>query len=584
MDKGLIRICLFTLLGILSFNVSVWAQNKRLQFQLAEGAANEKGYPERFPFSQNFRDSIDADIKIKRLKNSFVSKGYLEINIIRDTLSPGIYIVHPGPQYRWDKLTAADSISKILIYQTGFRYSNFENKQVKPSQVDYLFRKIITYAENNGYPFTQCEISNFETVDNSVSGKIKVTRGPIIKYDSVIVKGKAKIHPRFIQSYLGIKPGRIYNESRMAQAGKRLRELPYLREAQPYRTIFTKDYTKVLFVLDPVKANQFDGFLGFLPDDQTGKLNITGQARIKLLNPLGRGEMLDVDWRRLQLNTRDLKTKMQLPYLLSTPAGFEFNFKLFQRDTIFIDVNQNFNLLYSFTGNNAIRFFYSRRNTSLVSSRGYEFVTRLPDFADVGVNSYGIGLRLEDTDYRLTPTRGYRMNVSGSTGIREIRINPGINPAAYTNIELKSTQYSLDFMGEYYLKLLSRTILAATARSGALLGQAVLSNESYRIGGLQTLRGFDEESIYASSFFIGNAELRYLIEQNSYLFAFYNQAWYENRTLNNYVRDTPLGFGLGISFETRPGIFSLTYALGKQFENPIFLRSAKVHFGIVSSF
>jgi outer membrane translocation and assembly module TamA len=79
-------------------------------------------------------------------------------------------------------------------------------------------------------------------------------------------------------------------------------------------------------------------------------------------------------------------------------------------------------------------------------------------------------------------------------------------------------------------------------------------------------------------------EYRYLFEQNSYLFAFWNGAYYESRTSTAFIHDTPYGFGAGVSFETKAGIFSLSYALGKQFSNPINFKSAKIHFGIVSYF
>ncbi|MCC6690169.1 MAG: hypothetical protein IT235_01425, partial [Bacteroidia bacterium] len=53
---------------------------------------------------------------------------------------------------------------------------------------------------------------------------------------------------------------------------------------------------------------------------------------------------------------------------------------------------------------------------------------------------------------------------------------------------------------------------------------------------------------------------------------------------NTSVHDTPYGFGAGTSFETKAGIFSLDYALGSQLGNPIYLKSGKIHFGIVSYF
>ena len=87
----------------------------------------------------------------------------------------------------------------------------------------------------------------------------------------------------------------------------------------------------------------------------------------------------------------------------------------------------------------------------------------------------------------------------------------------------------------------------------------------------------DIESIYATSYGIANLEYRFLFEQNSFLFLFGNAAWYELDTEKSYLKDTPYGFGAGVSFQTKAGIFSISYALGKQFDNPLLLRAAKVH-------
>jgi len=58
----------------------------------------------------------------------------------------------------------------------------------------------------------------------------------------------------------------------------------------------------------------------------------------------------------------------------------------------------------------------------------------------------------------------------------------------------------------------------------------------------------------------------------------------ENRSVENDLRDQPFGFGAGMTFETRAGIFGISYALGRQLNNPIDFRTGKIHFGYVSLF
>ena len=131
-------------------------------------------------------------------------------------------------------------------------------------------------------------------------------------------------------------------------------------------------------------------------------------------------------------------------------------------------------------------------------------------------------------------------------------------------------------------------VLRLAGQGGSMVnngtGARLFRNEVYRIGGLKTLRGTDEAGIFASSYAIGTVEYRFLFEENSNFFVFVDQGWWEDQSVSPLLTDTPLGFGAGTSFETKAGIFSITYALGRQFSNPVELRGGKVHFGFSSLF
>nr|MBP6574182.1 hypothetical protein [Flavobacteriales bacterium] len=65
---------------------------------------------------------------------------------------------------------------------------------------------------------------------------------------------------------------------------------------------------------------------------------------------------------------------------------------------------------------------------------------------------------------------------------------------------------------------------------------------------------------------------------------FVDMGWWEDQSKDELISDDPVGFGVGASFETKAGIFGLTYALGQQFSNPIDLREGKIHFGFSTLF
>ena len=74
--------------------------------------------------------------------------------------------------------------------------------------------------------------------------------------------------------------------------------------------------------------------------------------------------------------------------------------------------------------------------------------------------------------------------------------------------------------------------------------------------------------------------------KGSFLYIFFDYAYIDAKTANvtENTIDFPLGFGAGISFETRAGIFGISLAYGRQQGNPLDFGSPKVHFGYISLF
>lgn len=531
------------------------------------------------------KDSLGMMRLAAQIQSKAINKGFIKAQykfIPKDSASYQIYF-QLGEPYQWVYLKI-NPLHRDILYKAGYKSIDFSEKPFKFSKIESLFEKTLQQCENSGYPFASIRLDSIHISAQKVSGNINLELNQFIKIDSIVIKGNSKISPYFLHNYIGIKAGKAYQESKITAIESRIKELPFIKSIKPYEFTFTPKVSKLVIYIDNKKANQFDGVLGFLPSEKTGKIEFTGQAHLKLQNALNRGELIDIDWRKLQLNSRDIKAKVSYPYLLNIPVGIDLNFKLFQRDTIFIDVTQNAGLQYLLSGNNFFKVFVNNRNLSLVSTNGLENLSTLPDYADVKTLTYGLGVKFEKTDYRFNPRKGYKLASNISTGNKSIIKNPKINEKLYNDIDLNTVLYNGDLQADVYIPIGKQSTFNVGLKSAAIYTENIFLNEAYRIGGNNSLRGFDEESIYATAYFIGNLEYRLLFEQNSYLFLFGNAAWYESNTANNYIQDMPYGFGTGVSFQTKAGIFSISYALGKQFENPILLRAAKVHFGIVSVF
>ena len=98
------------------------------------------------------------------------------------------------------------------------------------------------------------------------------------------------------------------------------------------------------------------------------------------------------------------------------------------------------------------------------------------------------------------------------------------------------------------------------------------------------MRGFDEESIFASEYGVATVEYRYLVGLNSYFFLFTDLGYAENNSLDVKTSNTFIGSGLGMAFETKAGIFNISLALGKRNDVQLDVRQAKIHLGYVTYF
>lgn len=537
-------------------------------------------------YKNSFKSEKEITKELNKILFELRKEGHLIANIdsIKKDSLTNIAYLSIGAKYKWAKLKRGNAEMDV-VSKLGYSEKIYTGKSFNYLQTAKFIEKTLNYYENNGYPFASLQLDSLTIQENTISAVINLSKKKLIKLDSILVEGDAKINNTFLYRYLSIKPNMPYNEEAFRAISKKLRQLPFLSEAKPQVIRLTEKQNKLYLFLNKKNASQFDGIIGILPDN-TGKTVFTGDVKIKLINTIFRGgETFDLNWRRLQTQTQDFKARVIYPYLLGSPIGTDYAIKIYKKDTSFIDVNNNIGLQYYFNGLNNLKVFYKQRNANLLSANGLAFTTVLPDYADITTQSYGVGFVFEKSDYRFNPHQGIFINITAQTGNKTIKKNPKINDAVYTNLQLKSTQYQSEGEVHGFIRIKGNSVLHLAAQYGSVFGDApVFKNELFRIGGLRTLRGFDEESIFASTYVIPTIEYRFLFSQNSNILLFAEGAWYENNSSGNYNSDMPYSVGAGINFDTKAGIFSLNYALGSQQGNPIDIRAGKIHFGLTALF
>lgn len=529
--------------------------------------------------SSQLMRSVQESLRCAR-REGFLATSIDDIEISHDTLYA---TVHSGKRYVWASLEPGNVPENLQ--PTSLRRHRWNKTPLSPEKVDRILDEVVVTCENNGYPFARIHLDSIRDVEHGINAVLNLDPGKYCLIDSVRLNGKTVVAPVYLYHYVGIQPGDPYDESLIRKTDVRLRELAFVTVARPSSILFTPNYTRLDLFIEPRKASQFDGVIGLLPNaDGQGSTKLTGEAHLKLQNSFKRGEIIEFNWRQMPPQSQDLKIRVLYPFLFNSPLGIDGGLQLYKRDTQYVDITKILGVMLTGIGADYLKVFVNNKQSNLQSTVGLENVTTLPPFADITVTGYGVDAHREELDYRINPSRGFDLTLAAQAGNRTIRKNAGINPAVYEELTLNSTQYQGVFVGKTYVPLRGKSVGMFELRAASLYSRQLFDNECYRLGGLKSLRGFDEESIFATSFILGNIEYRYLTEQNSFFSLFLNGCWWERNTVTDYSRDIPFGFGAGYNFQTKLGILSLNYALGKQENQPIQLRNGKVHFGIVNYF
>lgn len=531
----------------------------------------------------NYSDSLSAYKAIKKEISSLQFIGYfnadvatlkwnkdtLNAKIITGDLTRGIYFKN-------------GNLSQEVIIEADLK-DKLEKKRALPLQtLNKIYETLLSHYENNGYPFAEVWLDSLNVNSDVASAKIFSNPNQKIIIDTLRLVGNAKINQGFLTSYLGLKKNQNYNEEKVRLIDKKLRDLAFVSVPKPSEVVFAGEKAKINIFLEKQNANQFDGIIGFLPNSNNGKLQLTGDFKLSLQNALKNGESFDFNYRGLPSQSQELAIKLKYPYLFRSQIGFDFDFQLFKRDTSFLNLTSKIAFSYNFNTYQKLSFFLENFSGNQVANQP-NTSSGIPTFANIKSTFYGLLGNYVKLDDRITPLKGSDFILQAGVGKRRISPTENFNPDDY--FEPKApVQIKVTTDLKNYIKLNNRSLFYLRTLASYLSGKNLFENEGFRIGGFKTLRGFDEQSLNVSSFIVQTFEFRYIIEKNSYLSAFYDQGFIKKEFINQQYKDHPLGFGLGINFQTKVGVASLNYALGKQKNIPVDLQKGKIHFGITSYF
>ena len=542
---------------------------------------------------------------IAKLPGLLQAKGYVTASIDSlqyDSLAARM-VLFTGNRYLWAQLDTKN-VEPALLDAIGWRKTLFFDKPMDFVQVQQWQERILDYLENNGHPFAKVQLDSLQIDNEKVFATLIVNNGPLYKIDSIRIFGNAKITNSFLQRYLDISNGSIYSKEKLLRINKKIKELPYVDEEFPSTLTWLGTGSVINIYLKPKRSSQVNVLIGFLPNNNqlaSKKTLITGEGNLNLKNALGSGETIGLNFQALQVASKRLNLIYQHPYLFKSPIGLDFLFDMFLKDSSFLNVNFQLGAQYSLNANQSGKLFIQRAQT-IVGLGGINKAQvlqnrRLPDVADVSSFNVGIDYELNTTNYRLNPVKGNEFRIITTIGNKTIKKNneivdlkdpgdPNFNfGSLYDTVKLKTYQLRIKAMAAKYFPLgQQRSSIKTAINAGMFQSKNVFRNELFQLGGYKLLRGFDEESQYLSQFAIGTVEYHYLVGQNSFFYVLADGGWGRNSSQQNKANYTYFSTGLGLSFETKAGIFNLAWAVGKRNDTDFNLRQSKIHFGFVNYF
>jgi translocation and assembly module TamA len=465
-----------------------------------------------------------------------------------------------------------------------------------------LQNEILTSYEQSGYPFAIVYLLEPKIAQDTLTCVLLFDPYLKFTYDTLAYTTDCSISKSYLSTYLDMEEGGIYNELEVREIDKKLRNLPLIKLNSPSRIVFYEGLARLILNISDVVTDRVDGIVGFAPNSANSAKNrllITGEVNVELNNLFKSGKQIALNWRNYLQNSQKLDVNFTYPYLFNTKLGINGEFSLNKFDTVFVNLKSKLSFRYQQKGNNYLQFYYQNISSNLLSvdTNVIRSVKRIPTNNPFKIDNYGMAAFQQDFDYLPNPRKGYAISADMAVGQKTLLRNTQINQVKYVNTEngklisiydtinIRSLRLDFKILSTLYIPIKKRGTFRQQIQFDALFAKDILFNELYNIGGFSSLRGFDENEIFASKLFAYTAEYRYLIGENSNVGLFVNAAAIENILESTVlVKDIPFGFGALANIQVGKGILNLAFALGSQQGNTIKLNSGKFHFGVVNYF
>jgi outer membrane protein assembly factor BamA len=488
-------------------------------------------------YQKKHKDTIFLNLEINRISEHLKNIGYFTNTIDSIKKTNEDYIAYFNLNHKIDNAIITTN-KEFEFYLEEFKTTeNTFSIPIKKLQTTLL--KISKNLDTEGKSFSKVKLKNITLKNKILFAHLIINPSKKRIINKVIIKGYENFPKSYLKNYFNIKPTDIFNQQKVLEISDASKNLDFIKEIKSPEILFTKDSTLLYMYLKKHQNNSSDGIIGFASKED-GKLLFNGNLELQLNNILNTGEKFGLSWNSISEEKQELKLNTTIPYIFNSKFSPELTFSIYKQDSTFL--NSKFDSRISYHINSKTRLALT-----LNSEKSENLEENLSNNIETFSN-YFLGLQLK---YSVPKNDFFLSNKF------HLEINPSFGNRKTTNEE--TSQFKIEATFSYLWNLNSRNSIFIKNKTGYLNSDSYLNNELFRIGGANSIRGFNEQSIFTNKYTFVNLEYRYLTSEKSYLYTITDIGKINLNTNNENL----LGLGLGYLFNTNNSQINLSFITGK---------------------
>ncbi|MES2864317.1 MAG: hypothetical protein V4666_09390 [Bacteroidota bacterium] len=488
--------------------------------------------------------------------------GYLENELLetKKTNDSSFTII-----YRLGNLTRNIEIKTDSLSNEVKEILNLKSSEtILLSNIEKFINEKLNILEKKGFAQSKIKLDNFNKTENKLQANLIIELNQVRKINNLVFQGYNQFPVGIKKVFLRKYQSRPFNKDVIKKIHSDFNSLSFVTQIKYPEVLLTVDSTKVYLYLEKRKNNSFDGFLGFGNNEETQKLQFNGYLDLNLYNNLNSGERFNLYWKNDGNKQSTFNVNLDLAYIFKSPIALKSNLKIFKQDTIFQNSSFDFDLGYMINYNTKAFIGYKDNVSEAIQKTPSSFIKDLKStFITTTFEHKKI-----DFDDSLFPDK---FSILTKFGL-------GDRTASST----KTNQFFAQFQIQHLLELNKKNYIHLKSDSYFLQSNNYFTNELYRFGGIQSIRGFNENSLQGNVFSGIFAEYRYVASSNLYFYSITDFGYYQDKANNS--KDQLYGLGFGFGLLSNGGLFNLVYANGSSGNQAIKLSNSIVQISFKTYF